>query len=86
LSTVDLDEPHPHVFRFDTLETNFRTQLERAITTPCDYAIGREWRQKTSWERVAESTALVYRKVLREASRRRVGWARLDKRSAGLQP
>jgi beta-1,4-mannosyltransferase len=86
LASADLDEPHPHVFRFDALDTDFRAQLERAIATPFDYAIANEWRQKTCWESVAEGTALVYRNVLREASRRRVRWAWIDKRSAGLQP
>ena len=85
LATADLDEPHPHVFRFDALDTDFRAQLERAIATPCNYAIAHEWRQKTCWERVAEGTALVYRNVLREGSRR-VRWGRLDNSSAGLQP
>jgi len=87
LVTVDLDEPHPHVFRFDALETDFSVQLERAIATPCDYALAREWREKTSWERVAEGTAIVYRNVLREASRQ-PRWAKLKKRysdSEGLQ-
>jgi len=86
LTTVDLDESHPHVFRFDALRTDFSAQLERALATPFDYAIAREWRQKTCWQRVAESTALVYRNVLREAPRRRVRWDRQDKRSAGPQP
>jgi hypothetical protein len=75
LATADLDEPHSHVFRFDALHNDFSTQLERAVATPCDYAIAREWRQKTCWERIAESTALVYRNIRREASRRRVEWA-----------
>jgi beta-1,4-mannosyltransferase len=68
LASVDLDEPHPHVFRFDTLETDFRVQLDRALATRCDYELADEWRQKTSWKRVAEITACVYHDVVRAAS------------------
>ena len=68
LASADLDEPHPHVFRFDTLETDFRAQLDRALATPCDYELADKWRQKTSWERVAEITAFVYHDVMRAAS------------------
>jgi glycosyltransferase involved in cell wall biosynthesis len=64
LTSVDLDEPHPHVFRFDALSTDFRTQLERALATPCDYNLADEWRRKTNWEEVAEATACVYHDVL----------------------
>jgi hypothetical protein len=73
LASVDLDEPHSHVFRFDALNTDFRAQLERALATPCDYALARDWREKTCWERVAEITASVYRDIQKEASRR-VKW------------
>ncbi len=31
LDTVDLAEPHPLVFRFDALETDFRPALEAAL-------------------------------------------------------
>jgi glycosyltransferase involved in cell wall biosynthesis len=68
LASVNLDEPHPHVFRFNTLETDFRAQLDRALATPCDYALGSEWRQKTSWKRVAEITSSVYRNIMRVRS------------------
>jgi glycosyltransferase involved in cell wall biosynthesis len=69
LTSVDLDEPHPHVFRFDALDTDFRTQLEYALATPCDYDLAAEWRRKTDWERVAEITASVYRDVLETVRR-----------------
>jgi len=68
LTVTDLDEPHPHVFRFEALNTDFRAQLERALATPCDYELAGEWRRKTSWDLVAEITAMVYRDVAREAS------------------
>jgi len=64
LTSVDLDEPHPQVFRFASFETDFCAQLERALSTPCDYEGASEWRRKTSWECVAETTASVYRKML----------------------
>jgi beta-1,4-mannosyltransferase len=66
LAVPDLDEPHPHVLRFETLDTDFAAQLERALATPCDYGLAGEWRRKTSWDRVAELTAMVYRDVARE--------------------
>ena len=68
LASADLDEPHPHVFQFDTLETDFRVQLDHALATPRDFGIADEWRRKTSWKRVAEITASVYHDVLRTTS------------------
>ena len=65
LAFVDLHEPHPHVLRFHKLEVDFKEQLARALSTPADYDLAAEWRMKTSWERVANLTQLVYRKVLR---------------------
>jgi glycosyltransferase involved in cell wall biosynthesis len=67
LDAADLDEPHSHVLRFDTLDTDFRAQLDRAIVRGRDYQAGEEWRRKTSWERVAEMTAAVYNDVLKTA-------------------
>ena len=63
LTFADLHEPHPHVLRFHTLDDDFRAQLERALATPSDYDLGYDWRQRTSWDRVAEITASVYRKL-----------------------
>jgi hypothetical protein len=64
LVSVDLDEPHPLVFRFESLDSDFRSQLEGALGTPRDYDGAGEWRQKTSWEQVAEITASVYHNIL----------------------
>jgi hypothetical protein len=66
-ATLDLGEPHIHVFRFDDLQTDFRDRLERALATPCDYAQAEDWRRRTSWDAVAARTAPVYRRVMREA-------------------
>lgn len=63
-TTLDLGEPHPHVVRYESLEGDFRNALERAISTPRDYAQGRFWRKQTSWEAVAAATAPVYRRVM----------------------
>jgi hypothetical protein len=68
LQSVDLDEPHPHVLRFDALDTDFRSQLERALATPCDYDLATDWRRNTSWDRVAEITVSVYDSIVKKAS------------------
>jgi len=60
LDTVDLAEPHPLVFRFDSLDTDFRAALEAALSARPDYAAAAEWREATAWSRVAEETARVY--------------------------
>jgi beta-1,4-mannosyltransferase len=61
---TDLQEPHTHVFRFHALDNEFRAQLERALATGSNYEAGADWRKATSWERVAEITASVYRKIV----------------------
>lgn len=63
LDTVDLAEPHPLVFRFDSLETDFRAALEAALATSPDYSAAQPWREATAWPRVAAETARVYRLV-----------------------
>ena len=63
LETVDLAEPHPLVFRFEELETDFHTALEAALGNKPDYAAAEEWREATAWDRIAEKTAGVYRMV-----------------------
>jgi glycosyltransferase involved in cell wall biosynthesis len=63
LDTVDLAEPHPLVFRFDALDTDFRPALEAALCARPDYAAAEAWRDATAWSRIAEQTARVYRSV-----------------------
>lgn len=75
-STLDLGEPHAHVHRFESLDTDFRDVLERALAVPCDYAFARDWREQTSWEAVAARTAPVYRRLMDG------GRARLDATSS----
>jgi glycosyltransferase involved in cell wall biosynthesis len=69
LETVDLHEPHPHVFRFKSLDTDFFAQLERALATPCNYELARGWREQTCWERVAAITAPIYRQAAKNRSK-----------------
>ena len=61
LSTVDLAEPHPLVFRFRSLEEDFDEVLTHALSAQADYASAAEWRQTTSWHAIAEITAATYR-------------------------
>jgi glycosyltransferase involved in cell wall biosynthesis len=63
LAFADLQEPHPHVFRFNALDDDFIMQLGRALATSPDYDLAYSWRQSTSWAQVAEITASVYRKI-----------------------
>jgi len=63
LDTVDLAEPHPLVFRFDSLETDFQQALDAALAASPDYSGAEDWRQTTAWPRVAELTAGVYRSI-----------------------
>ena len=63
LDTVDLMEPAPTVFRFTTLD-DLGAVLERALAAPDDPQGTATWRATTSWRRIAELTAQVYRQVL----------------------
>lgn len=62
LRTVDLQEPHPLVFRFE--KNNLSQQLHAALNTPPSYAAAESWRRLTNWDNVAKKTAAVYRNVL----------------------
>jgi len=63
LETVDLAEPHPLVFRFDALDSDFGTALDAALSAGPDFAGAADWRRATAWSRIAEATAGVYRSV-----------------------
>ena len=63
LDTVDLGEPHRHVFRFDTVEGNFGDVLRRAMATTRDEDDTSDWRAQTAWSRVATATLTLYREV-----------------------
>lgn len=63
LTTIDLDEPHPGVVRYDALESDFPAALEKALACQRDFNAAEPWRSKTAWEKVAEQTARVYRRA-----------------------
>ena len=65
LSTVDLAEPAPTIFRFDRPATDLAEKLTRALTTPSDYAAAMAWREQTAWPHVATLTEDCYRAALR---------------------
>jgi glycosyltransferase involved in cell wall biosynthesis len=64
LDSVDIGEPHPSVFRFDSLVDDFPSLLERAVTRGLRYADAADWRARTSWASVAAVTADVYREFI----------------------
>jgi hypothetical protein len=68
LRTVDLMEPHRLVFRFESLDTDFRDRLADALSVQPSYESAREWREATAWELIARETAQVYRKCIRANS------------------
>jgi glycosyltransferase involved in cell wall biosynthesis len=63
LNTVDLGEPDPRVFRFQTL-ADFAELLPKAFATGADYAAAEGWRRSCSWDVIAEKTRKVYDLVL----------------------
>jgi glycosyltransferase involved in cell wall biosynthesis len=64
LETVDLGEPDPRVFRFDSFPTQFREKLAAALAISPDFQAAAGWREQISWPRVAELTVAGYREVL----------------------
>jgi len=64
LTTVDLDEPSPLVFRFDT---DLAAQLKNALSTVPDYSAASDWRAACDWRLVAQSTIDVYREAVADA-------------------
>ena len=59
LDTIDLGEPHPHVFRFHD-GSDFGEVVAEALEAPRDRALADEWRLQTSWENVAAKTNEIY--------------------------
>ncbi len=64
LASADLQEPHSHVIRFESPETDLEEKLTQALSVKPDYDAARPWREATSWERVASITKEVYEKAL----------------------
>lgn len=64
LDTVELDEPTPYVRRFTDLATDFRSELDAALSVPPSFAAAASWRQACNWDRIAELTMDGYRSAL----------------------
>lgn len=64
LDTVELDEPTPYVRRFTDLATDFRLELDAALSVPPDFAAAASWRHACNWDRIAELTMDGYRCAL----------------------
>lgn len=61
LDTIELDEPTPYVRRFTDFLTDFRTELDAALSLPPDFAVAATWRDACNWDRIAELTMDGYR-------------------------
>lgn len=61
LNTLDLQEPHAHVHRFenDTPEA-FAKAVADAFEAPRDHSLTDAWRESTSWHQVASQTHQAY--------------------------
>lgn len=68
LDTVDLQEPHSLVYRFESFATDFGDALAAALQRGPDYAAAAEWRAYTAWPRIAQLTANAYREALSSGS------------------
>ena len=64
LDTVELDEPTPYVRRFTDFATDFRIELDAALSMPPDFAAAASWRQACNWDRIADLTLDGYRCAL----------------------
>lgn len=64
LRSVDLHEPHPSVFRFESLDTDFAENLRAALQTRPNYDAAADWRRDTSWLTVASITKNVYQSAV----------------------
>lgn len=62
--TVDLQEPHPSVFRFDSVEGNFGEKLQSALLFKPSYAAAEGWRKSIAWDRIATDTRRIYDKAM----------------------
>jgi beta-1,4-mannosyltransferase len=65
LTTIDLQEPHHLVYRFDDLRTDFAEKLRQTLQQKPDYGAADEWRRATAWDVVAARTMAVYQAATR---------------------
>ncbi len=63
MAAIDLMEPHPSVFRFQSLSNGFAEQLRAALATPRQ-SRDEAWWRATSWSTVADATLRCYRHAL----------------------
>ena len=61
LDTIELGEPTPYVRRFTDFATDFRTELDAALSLSPDFAAAATWRDACNWDRIAELTMDGYR-------------------------
>jgi beta-1,4-mannosyltransferase len=64
LDTVELGEPTPYVRRFNDFATDFRLELNAALSMPPDYSAAASWRHECNWERIADITIDGYQRAL----------------------
>jgi glycosyltransferase involved in cell wall biosynthesis len=64
LDTVELDEPTPYVRRFTDLATDFRFELDAALSVPPSFSAAASWRHACNWDRIADLTMEGYRCAL----------------------
>ncbi len=64
LTTVDLHEPDPRVFRFAQLGSDFAQKLHAALQIAPDFTAAAPWRASIAWPRLATLTAEGYREAL----------------------
>lgn len=64
LTTVDLDEPHPLVFRFQGFQEDFQYQLASALKIGSNPALAKEWQRAHAWPHLARLTCNVYAEAL----------------------
>lgn len=64
LTTVDLDEPHPYVLRFQNLDDSLTQKLREAVHLSRNAAVAEKWRERTSWSEIAKQTAAAYHAAL----------------------
>jgi glycosyltransferase involved in cell wall biosynthesis len=67
LTTVDLAEPNPRVFRFEALDANFLPKLTAALAAPASFEAAAGWRDQISWPHIAALTAAGYREALHDS-------------------
>jgi glycosyltransferase involved in cell wall biosynthesis len=70
LTTVDLHEPDPRVFRFAQVGSEFAQKLQAALQIAPDFTAAADWRGSIAWPRIAAQTVDAYRAVLETTSRR----------------